>query len=483
MRQINQKSVILITAVFLCAITAIPFSCAKDKPVLKYAYASRMETPPAYPEVFFSVISDIHLYDSSLGSSGAAFEKTMNSDRKLLLDSQDLLDYAINQIIASAGFLNDYPEDSTQGFPLYKQLVQTPIEILKGDKVDFVLVCGDLTKDGELVNHNIVAQRLKKLTAAGIPVYVVPGNHDINNPDAVRYNGDTTEPVASISANDFARIYGDFGFNSAIMRDDDSLSYVVEPVEGLWLLALDACRYRENVPGKHEIVSGKISQRTADWTASVLREAADRNKAVMAMMHHGVVEHWNGQKKLHPDYLIQDFANFGDFLASWNVRFIFTGHYHAQDIVRAEYNGKHIPKFIYDIETGSLVTAPCPIRYIEIKDGAMDIRTETIVDKLYPGTDFAPNAIAFVKKTVMLEAAGVLRKFKVSEKDIDIISNAVGDAFTAHYSGDEDPSLRQSLDKSKLGLWGRFVLGQQQYVLDGLWADLKPADNNVKLQF
>jgi hypothetical protein len=375
----------------------------------------------------------------------------MNSDRKLLLDSQDLLDYAINQIIAS--------------------------------KVNFVLVCGDLTKDGELVNHNIAAQRLKKLTAAGIPAYVVPGNHDINNPDAVRYSGDATEPVASISADDFARIYGDFGFNSAIMRDDDSLGYVVEPVEGLWLLAMDACRYRENVPGKHEIVSGKISQRTADWIASVLRSATEKNKAVMAMMHHGTVEHWNGQRKLHPDYLIQDFANFGDFLASWNVRFIFSGHYHAQDITRGEYNGKHLPKFIYDIETGSLVTAPCPVRYIEIKDGAMNIRTETIVDKLYPGTDFAPNAAAFVKKTVMLEAASVLRKFKVSEKDIAIITDAVGDAFNAHYSGDEDSFFRPPLDKSKLGLWGRFVLGQQQYVIDGLWNDLKPADNNVKLQF
>jgi hypothetical protein len=199
----------------------------------------------------------------------------------------------------------------------------------------------------------------------------------------------------------------------------------------------------------------------------------------MAMMHHGTVEHWNGQKKLHPDYLIQDFANFGNFLASWNVRFIFSGHYHAQDITRGGYN----EKLIYDIETGSLVTAPCPMRYIDIKNNAINIRTETIVDKLHPGTDFAPNAVAFVKRTVMLEAAGVLRKYKVSEKDIAIITDAVGDAFNAHYNGDENLSLRPALNKSRMSLWGRFVLGQQQYVLDGLWADLPPGDNNVKIQF
>jgi len=437
------NSIILLAAVFLSA--ALAFSCGKEKTALNYEYNTQTGTPPAYPEAFFAVISDIHVYDSSLGSSGAAFEKIMNSDRKLLLDSQDLLDYAIKEIIAS--------------------------------KVNFVLICGDLSKDGELINHNIVAQRLSKLTDAGIPAYVVPGNHDINNPDAEKYNGDTTEPVPSINADDFARIYGEFGFNAAIMRDDDSLSYVAEPVEGLWLLALDACRYRENVPGKHEIVSGKISQKTADWTASVLHEAAKRSKAVMAMMHHGTVEHWVGQSKLHPDYLILDYVNFGNFLASWDVRFIFTGHYHAQDVTRGEYKGKSI----YDIETGSLVTAPCPVRYVYMKDNVMNIRTDTIVDRLHPGTEFAPNAIAFVKKTVMLEAAEVLRQYKVSEKDIAIITDAVGDAFNAHYSGDEDPSLRKTVDKSKLGLWGRFVLGQQQYVIDGLWADLKPADNNVML--
>jgi len=450
MKQSNQKLVKLFAAAFLSAAlsTVVFISCSKEKTAaLNYEYGTQALTPPAYPGALFSVISDTHLYDASLGSSGAAFEKTMNSDRKLLLDGQDLLDYAIKEIIAS--------------------------------KVKFVLVCGDLTKDGELVNHNISAEKLKKLTAAGIPVYVVPGNHDINNPDAVKFNGNNTEPVPSINAGDFARIYGELGFNAAIKRDDDSLSYVAEPVEGLWLLALDACRYRENKPGKHEIVSGKMSQKTIDWITSVLREAADKNKAVMAMMHHGAVEHWDGQRKLHPDYLINDYVNFGNFLASWNVRFIFTGHYHAQDVTRGEYNGK----VIYDIETGSLVTAPCPVRYVDLKDNSLNIRTDTIVDKLHPGTEFAPNAIAFVKKTVMLEAAGVLRKYKVSEKDIAVITDAVGDAFNAHYNGDENLSLKKTPDKSKLGLWGRFVLGQQQYVIDGLWVDLKPADNNIKIQF
>ena len=186
------KKTIFIAAVILCV------SCAKG---LNYDFNSGTGTGPAYPDTFFAVISDIHIYDPSLGTSGAAFEKTMSSDRKLLLDGIDLLDFAIDEIIAS--------------------------------QVNFVLVTGDLTKDGELINHRLAAEKLKRLLDANIAVFVVPGNHDINNPDAVRYDGDKTEAVITISDKEFASIYGAFGFNSSLFRDDDSLSYVVEPVEGL----------------------------------------------------------------------------------------------------------------------------------------------------------------------------------------------------------------------------------------------------------
>jgi 3',5'-cyclic AMP phosphodiesterase CpdA len=429
----------------LCLAVLI-FSCVSenDKPVIRYEY-NEADGTAAYPNVSFAVISDLHIYDPSLGSSGSAFQKVMESDRKLLLDSIDLLDYAIETLISS--------------------------------NPGFVLICGDLTKDGELINHQLMADKLGNLKDAGIAVYVVPGNHDINNPDAEKYEGDSASHIPSVSAEGFAQIYRDFGFDAALMRDDDSLSYVVEPVNGLWLLAIDDCRYRENDPGKGEIVSGKISQKTADWIASALKAAQKENKAVMAMMHHGVVEHWKGQTRLHPDYLINDFVNFGKFLASWNVNFVFTGHYHSQDITCGEFGSN----FIYDIETGSLITAPCPIRYVDITNNVLQVRTDTIVDKLHPNTDFAANAHAFVKKTVSLEAASVLRKYKVSVKDADYIANAVGDAFAAHYAGDENLAIRPYFDKKKLSLWGRFIYSQQKYVIDGLWTDLFPADNNVSI--
>jgi len=441
MNKVLTKTALLAVIFYIMVICG----CSKE-PSLIYKLNTEGGRIPAYPNASFAVISDIHVYSSELGSSGEAFERVMLSDRKLLLNSIELLDYAINDIIAS--------------------------------QVDFVIIPGDLTKDGELINHAIAAEKLRKLTDHNIAVYVVPGNHDVNCPKALKYDGDTTENVPNVSEEEFAQIYGDFGYNAALMRDTNSLSYVAEPVEGLWLLAIDSTRHRENVEGGYPIVSGKLNQETIDWMAMVLNEADKNNKAVMAMMHHGFMEHWKGQAKLHSIYIVQDFANFGEFLSSWNVRVGFTGHYHAQDITRADFNNK----FFYDVQTGSLVTAPCPIRYVTINNNVMDIKTDFIIDKLYPGTDFAENAHAFVKKTVMLEAGRTLKKYNVSDKDIDIIADAVGDAFAAHYSGDENPALKPALDKSKLSLWGRFILSQQQYALDGLWIDLYPADNDVRIQ-
>jgi 3',5'-cyclic AMP phosphodiesterase CpdA len=235
----NHRVLHLLVTLLIAVVFASFSGCAKDKP-LKFDYNNDSGPAIPYPDVSFAVISDIHLYHPLLGSSGAAFEKTLNSDRKLLLDSIDLLDYASGEIIASGA--------------------------------RFVLINGDLTKDGEMANHRIMAQKLKRFTDSGIAVFVVPGNHDINNPDSVSYSGDSVSAIPTISAEEFASIYRDFGFGSALARDADSLSYVAEPIEGLWLLCIDDCRYRENVPGKMEIVSGKISQKTADWIADVLKK-------------------------------------------------------------------------------------------------------------------------------------------------------------------------------------------------------------------
>jgi hypothetical protein len=434
-------------AILTVVLTVVVKSILAGMPKLKYDYAESPPAAPEYPDASFAVISDVHQYNASLGSEGAAFDEVLASDRKLLLDSGYLLDTAVTRIIE--------------------------------ERPDFALVCGDLTKDGEIINHEQTASKLARLKNAGIKAFVVPGNHDVNNPQAVMFKGGATEPVASASAESFAEIYADYGYGDAFYRDLGSLSYAAEPVPGLWLLALDACRYRENKPGGVEIVGGKISQETLDWITGVLKEATDKNIPVMAMIHHGVVEHWDGQRKLHPDYLIEDYARFAGLLASYNVRLAFTGHYHGQDVAGAGYGGK----VIYDVMTGSVVTPPCPARFCRFEGGRLAISSETFAESLSgSGAGYSPaEARDFVKRMLKREAGGTLTKYGVRGNDADIIGEAVSEAFIAHYAGDEDPAGKTDASMGELGLWGKIVYASQRYVVDNLWKDTAPGDNNITL--
>ncbi len=77
--------------------------------------------------------------------------------------------------------------------------------------------------------------------------------------------------------------------------------------------------------------------------------------AVIATIHHVVVEHFSGQGKLYPALLVEDYSRFNRFLALAGVRLAFSGHCHAQDIALADYEEGG---FLYDIKTDPLITLP-----------------------------------------------------------------------------------------------------------------------------
>ena len=69
------------------------------------------------------------------------------------------------------------------------------LDDMKEEDPDLLILSGDLTLDGEKASHEELAELLEGLSEAGIEVAVIPGNHDINNPDARRYTADGAEKV------------------------------------------------------------------------------------------------------------------------------------------------------------------------------------------------------------------------------------------------------------------------------------------------
>ncbi|MCP3955476.1 MAG: metallophosphoesterase [Desulfobacterales bacterium] len=401
---------------------------------------------PVYPETTFAVISDPHYYDPRLGTEGKAYQDYLISDRKLLEESGEIIDTAVNEISSLSA--------------------------------DFVIVCGDLTKDGEVVNHQALAAKLKRLVDSGKQVFVVPGNHDVENGEAVRYTGAQTEPVPNISAGMFAEIYRDFGYRAALERDPDSLSYVVEPVPGLWLLALDTCKWQENQPNHEPHIDGAYSAQTFQWIERMLMKSRNAGKAVIVFQHHGILEHYPHNKKFYSDYMVADFERAGNMLSRFGVDLVFTGHWHAQDITSKTFDNPR--RVIYDIETGSLVTAPCPYRRVAIdanQKAVIESRFITAIPSRPEG--FTTYAADYVYNMTIKLADAKLKGYKVSEPDRIKINPQVARAYVTHLNGDE--KKRIVIDTDGIGWWAKFVMFMQKDLLYGWTTDLPPADNRLTI--
>lgn len=400
---------------------------------------------PEYPQMKIMVFSDPHYFDPSLGKDGKAFQDYLDNDRKLLSDSRELMEVIVSRINES--------------------------------DAEIVLVPGDLTKDGEKINHEIMAEYLARIENSGKKVFVVPGNHDISNPHSCKYSGDSKERVQSVSPEEFESNYSDFGYAEAIRKDKNSLSYVAEPVEGLWLLGLDACRYKENPEEGEPITSGKFSKETMKWIREILNEAQSENKAVLTMMHHGAVEHYPKQKKLYGEYVVDGYKKVSKHLAAGGARIVFSGHFHAQDITIKNFKND---RYLMDIETGSLVTYPCPYRSISIsKDQNLTVKTGYI-NEIPSREDYLNYAKEYVHKGIAGIAANTLIGMGVDSTESWSLSGQVADAFLAHYAGDEI-TPDEPFNMEGISTKGKFLIGFKKNLMKSLRTDLYPSDNSLEM--
>ena len=391
-----------------------------------------------------AVLSDLHYMEPSLLKAvGSAFQMYLMQDPKLLAESGAILQQIIRKLL--------------------------------DEKPDLVLISGDLTKDGELISHKSLIRQLGILTANHIKVLVVPGNHDINNPDARLFDGDNTTMVASISPDIFKSLYSGFGYKNAISRDHNSLSYVAEPYKGLRILAIDANEYYNNT-ADYCVVAGKIKDATMEWAKNQLADAKARGITVIGMMHHGIVEHFMGESVLFADYLVDDWHNKAEELMNAGLKVIFTGHFHANDATMIT-NGD---LSMVDVETGSPVIYDSPFRIAKFKNNILSISTKHIEHIIYPplnGVSFHEYEKAFSLQGIKIQAKYMLmnQPYGLSEEMADQISPLFADAMLAHLGGDEMITPEANAGIQAISEFSTDLAG----ILLGLYTDLPPSDNDL----
>ncbi|MBU5437358.1 metallophosphoesterase [Tissierella sp. MSJ-40] len=271
-------------------------------------------------DITFFVSADPHYFAKELNNCKEAFNNYITtSDGKLLAYSEELID----------AFLRD----------------------VKKNEPDVLIICGDLTNNGEKESHENLAKKLDYVQNSGTSVFVIPGNHDVKNPWACKFEHKKKKKTNNIRDKDFSKIYGSFGYDEAISRDENSLSYLAAPSDDIWLLMLDTNQYHDNMIRNSPQADGIINPNTIKWIKKCSQKAKKENVQLMAVMHHSLLDH-NPVK--NEGYTLNNSKEVINLFQDCDIELVLTGHIHFQDIKLYENDKKQI----YDIATSSLSVYP-----------------------------------------------------------------------------------------------------------------------------
>lgn len=335
-------------------------------------------------EVNFAILSDIHYFpDASRGTTDAdkvEFREMMYLNNSTSGISVEITDAAMANITAMA---------------------------LAG-QIDFLLLPGDLTKNAEYAGHQELAQRLRVFEATtGVPVYVINGNHDINNQRAAYYDGEDfvsckdapeLRDTLDTTPEEFEEIYRDFGYSAeggyysrykaSASNSEGSLSYATDLGDDYRLIAIDSQLYSadntDSGENEQETI-GHVSEALLEWTLEECAKAQEDGRTIIGMTHTNAVPHFDTEVDLFQNFVLRDWEKFADAVADAGMHNIITGHVHMQDV--ATYisdNGEQIT----DVVATSVLSYPNQFRTVNLKTDSVGNTSLTYdthdVDEVFP---------------------------------------------------------------------------------------------------
>lgn len=274
------------------------------------------------------VASDLHYISPSLTDGGGYFTRMIESaDGKVTAYCDPLIDAFVSEVIDA--------------------------------RPSCLILSGDLTFNGAKKSHEDLAEKLCQVADAGIPVLVLPGNHDLNMRSSASFAGEGYTLVPSVTADEFSQIHHAFGFDQAIARDSHSLSYIAEPVCGIRIAMLDA-----NTPG----APCALAATTLTWLEAQLKDARDAGAKVIAVTHQNLFAH---SDLLSNGFVIRNAAPLLALYNQYGVRVNLSGHMHLQHTMRS-YSG------ILDIASSALSVSPCQYGVIELNEHQASYHTKSV---------------------------------------------------------------------------------------------------------
>ena len=278
------------------------------------------KVPPAAP-VTLAVASDLHYVGEAIEDGGELFTRVVKEG-----DGRQL----------------DYIRPITDAF----------LTEVAEERPDALILTGDLSFNGEKASHEELAAKLEKVVQAGVPVFVLPGNHDVNNYAASTYLGGERAATDFVTPEEFREIYKNCGFAAADSRDSASMSYMVKLNGGVWLFLLDTQLYYLHEPAYPYYVGGAVQDGTWTWLEKQLKKCAAAGAVPLVAMHQNLAVH---SERFTTGYRIYDADRLTALLAEYGGQLTFTGHLHPQHIALSQGEGGEA---VWDVASGSLAVWP-----------------------------------------------------------------------------------------------------------------------------
>lgn len=294
-----------------------------------------------------AVIADLHHYSKTLGADGRAFDLRQGSDQKCLKETGDIIDAA---------------------FARFKE-----------EKLDAVVIAGDISNDGETASHNEIREKMLELNKS-IPVFLTTATHDwCCDGHARSYKGTEVSPVTDVytptKLREDYRIFGEDKILSEYRTHLDKCSYCYAVSEKVRLLAIE--------DDQDGMGSSGYSEEHLAWICEQVEQAHKDGAYIFAAQHHLLLENLvplvnKSQKIGNNEYRAGRLADAG-------LRLIFVGHSHMQRtsaLTSADGNT------ITQVNVGSLCGHPGAIDYLQIdEDGNAEVFAEQIQHFTVDGKD------------------------------------------------------------------------------------------------
>lgn len=283
------------------------------------------------------LLSDLHYMSAASTDYGSAFEEFVKkSDGKIVRYLPELLD--------------------------------TVLEEAEREKPDALILTGDITMNGERINHLELAEKLTRVQDSGIQILVIPGNHDINNQKAGIYFGETAERTREISPEEYGEIYGELGPGQALSRDEASFSYVYALRDKIWLVLLDTARY-----DPVNYVEGEVKQETCIWLEENLAAAKKQGIQVLVLGHHNLLQ----ESRVYTSQCVMDNSQeLTELLERYQVPLYISGHLHVQRVKKHKKEPGDTGYGIYEIVSDAVSIPPCQYGVVSWQEnGTIDYKT------------------------------------------------------------------------------------------------------------